>query len=584
MTITFFAPIYSDQPHPLERFGFLRSTTHFFDFGQNGYLIRYYDHNGKLEVLEKEGERPSWISILLRVVAIATVIMPLVMLIGAWIYRALNTFEVTFPENKFNDLPLDVLRKIFTMTGPSVLRLCATNKANRQIIEAKPEVQKNGEMVECQNPLSDYQIILKALEECYIEIKRGNGDSSFPFNGVDLRRGSFELICLLAPIDPQKTLELLGPGESFLNSIALANIAHAFMPDRKKALELIQKALDIAEGCDNKDDALEVIVRVLASLEFEKALQLTEQMQVGLPKIKALVSMAKATSNSEVAGTLLEQAISKASEFQRESKESIQAREVILQACALMNHEKGLELIDEAVSISSLVVKSNFERTKALAGLAKAVSLFDSCSAADILKSAIKAGIEGQRTDHGLQKEILKVLSLLEPMDGSQVADCLIEIVNQYDEDLKSASLAQIAVALSSINPTKAKEVLALALTAYDSINEEQTRERVKNLPRGGLLFSIPHDEDTLALRVHMEIAKAIALLNLTRMEDWIEQATLIAAEGVSLKCVLAKALAEIDFKRGVDSANSIAPGPNRFHCLIEICCIRAEFLNMGLF
>ena len=98
MNISLLSPIYPNT-HLKENLSFLRFSTHFFDFGQTAYRVKNIRANG-IEVKEHLRERPSWIGTLLRVVAIMTIIIPLIMLLGLAIYTLVNNFYLAPPSNK----------------------------------------------------------------------------------------------------------------------------------------------------------------------------------------------------------------------------------------------------------------------------------------------------------------------------------------------------------------------------------------------------------------------------------------------------------------------------------------------------
>lgn len=91
MTISFFAPMFVTEGVGVERAALLRSTTHFFNFGQAAYTITALTETGTY-VEKTDGVQPSKVGIILRIAAIATVVIPALMLIGLAIYRAMNSF------------------------------------------------------------------------------------------------------------------------------------------------------------------------------------------------------------------------------------------------------------------------------------------------------------------------------------------------------------------------------------------------------------------------------------------------------------------------------------------------------------
>jgi len=127
MPISLFSPIRSTVDHPLERFAFVRKATTLFDFGQKTYVIRPYENNGKIELMEVKGVRPSLIGIILRVIIISTVIIPMItafamlFLSAICFYQYRNDFQIWSPSTKINDLPDEVVRIISRYAGPGLL-------------------------------------------------------------------------------------------------------------------------------------------------------------------------------------------------------------------------------------------------------------------------------------------------------------------------------------------------------------------------------------------------------------------------------------------------------------------------------
>lgn len=103
MNISLFTPIQSSLLHPHEKYPVLRHTSQFFNWGQNVYKIKPYTGNSKLEVDEIEGCKPTLAGMIVRIVSYMTIIIPLIMLIGALIYRAVNNFQISSYEDIFKN-------------------------------------------------------------------------------------------------------------------------------------------------------------------------------------------------------------------------------------------------------------------------------------------------------------------------------------------------------------------------------------------------------------------------------------------------------------------------------------------------
>lgn len=97
MSVSIFSPIHSGLvSHTMEKCAFLRPFTQVFDFGQNAYTISACDQHAMM-LEEKNKLKHPWIQTLVRVVALMTVIIPLLALLGTLIYRAVNTFQLQNP-------------------------------------------------------------------------------------------------------------------------------------------------------------------------------------------------------------------------------------------------------------------------------------------------------------------------------------------------------------------------------------------------------------------------------------------------------------------------------------------------------
>lgn len=95
MSLNLISPIYHGMTnYPTERCGFLRGATHFFNFGQKAYQVEYLDENSNALLMESGQHKPTWIGIALRVVALFSLIVPLLMFIATAIYRSLNHFKL----------------------------------------------------------------------------------------------------------------------------------------------------------------------------------------------------------------------------------------------------------------------------------------------------------------------------------------------------------------------------------------------------------------------------------------------------------------------------------------------------------
>ena len=97
MNVSLFTPILQGS-NSKENLGALRWTTRLFNFGQTCYRIHSSYSSGKNIYLEVEDRfKPSWFGIAVRVAAILTLIIPLLIIASAMIYRSVNKFTTIKP-------------------------------------------------------------------------------------------------------------------------------------------------------------------------------------------------------------------------------------------------------------------------------------------------------------------------------------------------------------------------------------------------------------------------------------------------------------------------------------------------------
>ena len=95
MSVSLFSPIVKNNLIPLEEnCSSLRFTTQFFNFGQKAYTITKIDKT--MTEVKENTEKPSWLMTIVRIIAIATVIIPITMFLLLCIYRLANSFKVEF--------------------------------------------------------------------------------------------------------------------------------------------------------------------------------------------------------------------------------------------------------------------------------------------------------------------------------------------------------------------------------------------------------------------------------------------------------------------------------------------------------
>lgn len=141
MNISLFSPIYPGPTHnPQEKLGCLRFTTEFFNFGQTGYRVVTLVNDPALYLEATNSQKPSWLSVVVRVIAILTIIIPLLMLVGALIYRAANKFEL---KDRFSELTPDILKLINNYAVLDSKSISQVNKKINHIFNENVDLNKN---------------------------------------------------------------------------------------------------------------------------------------------------------------------------------------------------------------------------------------------------------------------------------------------------------------------------------------------------------------------------------------------------------------------------------------------------------
>lgn len=433
MSISFFSPIHSDSYNPQEKCSFLRGAVRLFDFGQKAYLIRHYD-GVEVNLIEVEGIKPTWLGITLRIIAMATLIIPLMALLGTCIYRALNTFQVVEMEpNRLNMLPPELLKTLYKQTGLfSCLQLKCTSKANKEFIEGD-------------KTLNGYQTIIRTLEKCY----RLTKDIENPFEKAD---ALYRIAKTLIPIDHKKALEIANeatapPDIGYLVTKANAMAEMAGMLsriDQEKAKELADIALETAKAFPytaEQSVAFALVAKAYASIDPNKAFEAIELARNAAMYIYAT-----------------------------------NAPKIIIEAVALLDQENLKTGVNKALEIIDPI--HPYGKSKHLIAVAKIINSSDPEEALRITKTAIDTAntIEDEGTKCEALAKISRVLELFDSLNADEIADLMIASVNTLAPRFKSQILASIAKNL--INREKA---LAIAETAFiEAMNIEYPNYKTK--------------------------------------------------------------------------------------------------------
>lgn len=146
MTISLFSPIHSNCQHPQENCSFLRLSNSIFNWGQKAYEIKLYTGGSSLELIEIKGSRPSFMDVILRIVSYMTIIIPLIMLIGTLIYRALNNFVISSKKDIFEEKDINK-HIVCQLTVKEISLMRGTSHLNKAIAECELIARLNLEKI-----------------------------------------------------------------------------------------------------------------------------------------------------------------------------------------------------------------------------------------------------------------------------------------------------------------------------------------------------------------------------------------------------------------------------------------------------
>lgn len=455
MSISFFSPIYPDfNPHPLEKCHFLQKTTHFFDFGQKGYTIQRYDNNARIEIIELNTAPPTWIGIALRIIACLTLIIPMLMLIGALIYRGINNFQLGETSNKLDKLPDEILIEIFGWSGPYCLKAGSTCKKYSEIVEKTDSLKK-------------YRIILRTLEESYIDANT-LAEKDKPLS---------KIVNNLALMDPLKAVEIVAAIIEPSHKIeSLSAIAEAlFFSNPEYADDAEKQAIRLANAIgDDFEKALTLatIAKALSRSKPVKSVELADQALAiinsmhleGIKNFEAMALIAKATANTkpQKALELLEQAFIKLPSLEGEENLTIipifcQVLLVFKVIFPFVDLQKAATVLNCALE-KSATITSKFPRSLTLACIAPC---FSNPQRQILLEQATAEA--NQEADSRLKSIVLAVIcAVMHPAPKArETAEKALALANNLPENtIKYECLIMIAGFLEIMDPQNSENIL----------------------------------------------------------------------------------------------------------------------------
>lgn len=565
MSISFFSPIYAGpNASSHERCPFLRCTTHFFDFGQKAYTISH-SNSFKIDVIEREDVQPSWMMTMVRIIALATLIIPLLMAIGSWIYRSVNSFQVVQLENHLHKLPDELITTIFKHAGPANLTLASTCKKNQEIIEKEPS-------------LRGHRLILETLKHCYEEVK----DLEDPEKSSTL----FNLVRSLSPIDARMATQITGTIVDQFHchkSRAFIVIAESLLEsDPKKAEEILERAftsINRAAATRTADEARMEIARNFAVLPecLKRALDIANSITNPFQKSTALaaVSLNLVKHNPQKADEVATEAYATGRFLN--SFEKIQVLTEIAKSVASYNPLKTYEIAKECLEILKNSVRNRFSRSAYL--ISHLLPILKQEDASDFAEQALTLLKTFENSRYTLPQfakvlapsnlsralEVLRDIEELSPielnisliqiaekvlpLDSVQIIDECIKRADNFPKKYKIESLAAIARVLTQANPIKALELAEIAYAEAQTIQDENEK-----------------------LELLVEILNVLAPLNHKRGEEVADLAmgsnTQDPATKQALQETIMHALVKINPEKVVEIANTIESSISKLEIL----------------
>lgn len=454
MNIPFFCPIHSTVDlHPLEHCAFLRNATGLFDFGQKAYTIRQYENNGLIELMEVKGNKPSLIGIILRVIAIATIILPLLASAAMYIHHKMNNFSIHIPP-----LPNDVHKIIFQKGGLPPSKIGQTCKdmqelfkndmfeilAQKTLNETLNDVLAlQGHNVEKLLSLADLIKIFtkvdrnKALEVAGIVTKEPDFlFALYPFCAGALAESLFPIDPQQAKVlidraiqgiedDPQRAAKIIGN-----NNILIAQSAVSFYPEAaiERVEHLISSILNEPCEVDQNNEAdlnklynqifiLKDAIGILSSLDSKRAIEIKAEVLLRIDMIKEYKPQCRTTL--------------------------VKLAEAFLPA-----------LPEEAAGVVDLIENPN----------AECLDILIKCGyneRAKIVLDDRTKSFKGYRQFDEKGIAIVKALSVLDTPRSKKIAE---ELIQQASDSEDRFYLAKINKVLMEFDPARALEVLELTL------------------------------------------------------------------------------------------------------------------------
>lgn len=490
MSVSFFSPILSGV-NTNENWAFLRPATYFFDFGQRAYTLL-----NSVEVSECEGVKPSWILTAFRIIALCTLIIPLLVCIGIWIYRSANHFQVGKPCG-INKLPPEIMEMILHHAGPASLRFGETCIKNREFIEETPSLrayrvitllEQCVSMAEGLNPSERSNILADAgLAFSLFDTKRalklaleakefaGSGNTAlFTWREYHSEKNLYEVLAILYAKGVEEILQSVNTFrnprhrfEAFAELIRTLAVSHP-----KKAVEVAYSAsaqIGSLQNIYEKTLALLSLAKVLGvlnsqdSLEFAKTLETAANSLKDIFKYEVLASLT-GSLEPQRALEMLDRLLIEANDIRalikplarlnpkKALEEAMKVSNKAIQSKILLNAAKAMALSAPLKALEAVnMIDVETDKSLAFREIAPSLALID-------LKKALELESTFDEKDRELVRfEIVKALASSKPLEAIKCAGSL-------SPALKTLALIAIAKALTPIDQKKAAEVTNQAL------------------------------------------------------------------------------------------------------------------------
>lgn len=454
MSIPFFSPIYpSADPNVYENCSFLRFTTHFFNLeihNTTPYKITNYTETG-LELIKGRKMDPTLNmgKYILKVILIATVVIPIFMLLGILIYRAVNSFQLGPDRLSLERLPDELYQKILRETGDAAVQLAATNKGHRDRIQKNSMYQQALETLNAAREAADYIQEGEAKLKAQKDIARVTSawGPFYPYFFYEQLKG-LDAKDALAVIKSNKWI-MTREDELF----ALTRLAKNIIDQD----EFDVSTLDCFEEVCSEFNLNYHIERLFEELKSTKYLDLNEKDLASLAKMLVLTNIHKAIEKEDIlsldylkddiltfAAKLIKSDLEKALEIantigaynRRKVLKSILAGRTLTELERVLKYALSLEPSLDDEQYKQFILFEAIFKALAKVNLEKAVELANS--------------IPVEKRDHVLY-DIVEIIK-------DQDIEKALEIANGIVK-WKSESLSSIAEVLAVSNPDRALEI-----------------------------------------------------------------------------------------------------------------------------